>query len=198
MHFFRRKEVLIIAGIGIVCFFPGCAKAPATELAAAKAAVKAAQDAEADKYMANNFLNLQKALEAAEAEVAKQNKSLFLARKYTRATELLTKTTQFATELQNEAPKAKEAAVAQVNENLGLVKGILQETADDIKKASRSKDKKSIIAELKADLSSADSVAALAAAEFKAGNVLKASDNLAEVQKLVKKITDALNPKPEM
>ncbi len=197
MRFFTRKVSLIIAGTCIVYLFSGCAKAPDAELAAVRAAVKAAQDAEADKYMARNFENLQKALAAVETEMANQKKALFINRKYKKAKDLLEKTLKFATEVTNEAPKVKGNMIAQVKENLGLVKGMLQETADDIKKASRVADKKAFIPELKADLSAADSAAARAAADFEAGNVIKAADGLAEFQRLIKKITDTLKPKTE-
>lgn len=45
----------IIAITSVVYGFSGCAKAPEAELAAAKAAIKAAQDVEADKYMTKKF-----------------------------------------------------------------------------------------------------------------------------------------------
>ena len=70
---------------------------------------------------------------------------------------------------------------------------MLKETANDIKKASRSKDK-NLIAELKSDLSAADSAAVRAKAEYEAGNVLGASEHLATVQSYIKKITDTLKP----
>ncbi|MBN1307608.1 MAG: hypothetical protein JXA18_06815 [Chitinispirillaceae bacterium] len=196
MRFVQRTVCLIIAGAWSVCFFSGCAKAPDAELAAAREAVKAALDVEADKYMAKNFQNVQRALETAEAEIAKQKQSFFLTRKYKRVTEMLEKTVELATEIKNETPKIKEDMVAQVKENLGLVKGMLQETANDIKKAPRSTDK-SVIAELKADLNVADSAAIRAAADFEAGHILGASENLDEVQRLMKKITDTLKPKTE-
>ena len=196
MSSFSRKVNLIIAGTCIISFFPGCSKAPDAELAAARAALKAAQDVEADKYMSRNFENLQKAMQAAETEIAKQNSSSFLKRKYKRSTQQLIKITELATEIKNEAPKAKEAITAQVKENLGLVKGILQETANDIKKASRGKEK-SVIEELKADLSAADSAAVRAVAAFASGNILTASEDLDNVQSLIKKITDTLKPSTE-
>ncbi len=197
MRLFSRKLTLIIAGTCVVYLFSGCAKAPDAELAAAKAALKAAQDAEADKYMAKNFQNIQKVVEEAEKEINKQKASFILTRKYTRVTKLLTNATTIAKEITGEAPKAKENIVAQVKENLTLSKSMLAETAEDIKKASRSKDKKKLVPDLKAVLSSADSTAARAAAEYEAGDVLKASESLANVQTLIKQITDQLNVKPE-
>jgi hypothetical protein len=197
MRFLPYKLSLIITGTTALFMLTGCAKAPEAELAAARAAVKAAKDAGADIYMSKNFQNIQKALENAESEVALQEQSFPLMRKYKRSTMLLQKVTSLATEISNETPKIKEGVISQVKENLGLVKGMLLETADDIKKASRSKKDKALIEELKADLASAESASARAAEEFAAGNALKASESLSEVQQLIKKITDTLKPKTE-
>lgn len=192
----KSKVSLIIAGTCIVYLFSGCAKAPDAELAAAQAAVKAAKDAEADKYMTKNFNNVQKALESSEAEIAKQKSAFFLTRKYTRVTKTLQNVTKVATEIAADAPKAKENIVGQVKENLTLVNGMLKETANDIKKTSRGKDK-NVVAELKATLCTAESTAVIAAKNFEAGDVLKASDDLTTVQGLIKRITDQLNVKPD-
>jgi hypothetical protein len=193
MRSFRRQVTLFVAGVSILFSFSGCSKEPTAELAAAKAALKAAQDVEADKYMAKNFQNMKKALENAEGEIALQKSKFILNRKYKIVTQNLVKITEVATEIKNEAPKAREATIAQVKENLGLVDGMLKETANDIKKPSRSKDK-NLIAELKSDLSAADSAAVRAKAEYEAGNVLGASEHLATVQSYIKKITDTLKP----
>jgi hypothetical protein len=196
MGFFRRNVNLIITGTCVFSFLTGCAKAPDAELEAARAAFKAAQDAGAEKYMNKNYLNLQKAMETTEMEIAKQKGKFILNQKYKRSKDLLDKTTKLAKEIAEEAPKIKEQTEAQVKENLSLVKGMLAETANDIKKASRSKSK-AIIESLKGDLSMADSAAARAQANFAAGDALKAADDLSEVQLYVKKITDALKPPKE-
>lgn len=182
---------MILAGICILYLFSGCAKAPDQELVAARAAFKSAQDAEADKYMVNNFQNVKKALEAAEAEITLQD-GKFIGRNYTKAKQYLKNATDLATEITAEAPKAKEAMISQIKENLQLSKSMLKETAKEIKAASRSKGKK-IIAEMKANLSAAESAAVQAAADFDAGNIQSASEKLGQVQRLVKKITDSLS-----
>jgi len=146
--------------------------------------------------MTKNFQNVTNALAKAEEQMAVQKKSFFLTRKYKRITEMLKKTEELATEIKNEAPKKKDEIVTQVKENLSLVDGMLKETAEDIKKSSRKQDK-AVIEELKGYLSEADSAAALATANFKAGEVLKASEALETVQMLINKITGTLKPKSE-
>ena len=196
MRFSQLQVSLIIAGVSVGCLFSGCSKAPYDKLAAAKEAIKAAKEVEADKYMSRNFQNVQKALEMAEEEMAKQQQVFFPLRKYKRITEMLEKTITLATEIKNEAPKVKADMIAQVKENLGLVKGMLEATAKDIRKAPRSTGKE-VIAELKGDLANAEEFAAKAAEAFDKNDVFGASENLSEVQRLMKKITDTLKPKEE-
>ncbi len=198
MRLFSRKVNLIIAGTCVAYLFCGCAKAPDAELAAAKAALKAAQDVEADKFMAKNFQNVQKVVEEAEKEIAKQKSEFFLTRKYTRVTKLLETATEITKEITADAPKAKENIVAQVKENLALTKTMVRDTENDLKKASKLKNRKSLVPDLKIELRAADSIATLAAAEFEAGDVLKASKSLDEFQAQIKRITDLLKGPSEM
>lgn len=198
MRLFSRKVNLIVAGICVAFLFCGCQKAPDAELAEAKAALKAAQDVEADKYMSKNFQNVQRVIEEAEKEIAKQKSVFILTRKYTRVTKLLKNATDIAKEITADAPKAKENIVAQVKENLTLAKSMLKETEDDLKKASKLKDKKKMVPELRIDLSAADSIAARAAVEFESGDVLKAAESLDNFQAQIKKITDQLKGQPDM
>ncbi len=177
--------------LSLIYFSFGCSKAPHEELNSAKAAVEAARDMEADKYLANNFQNLLKALEAAEKEIAKQKKTFFVSRKYSGAKQLLRKTTDLALELKNEAPRAKKEMADVVEENLPIVRDLLKLTDNNIKKASRFKSRQ-IIAALKSDLSSAESITDSAVADFEAGNIFKASRRLDTVQITVTKITDIL------
>jgi len=122
----------------------------------------------------------------------------FLTRKYTRVTKLLKSATDIAKEIAVDAPKAKENIVAQVKENLALTKSMLNETENDLKKASKLKSKKSLVPDLKNELKVADSIATDAAAEFEAGDVLKASKSLDEFQASIKSITDQLKGQPDM
>jgi hypothetical protein len=196
MRSLKRTATVIIAGTCLLSSLSGCSKKPDAELAAAKAAVQAAKDAGAEIYMSKNYQNIQKALENAELEIAKQESKFVMSRKYKRATELLTKTASLANEIAGEAPKLKEAAIAQVKDNLSVVDGMLKETANDIKKCARQKDK-AVIEELKADLANAEAAAARASSEFNGGDAIKAAASLSEVQVLIKKITDTLKPPKE-
>lgn len=183
----------IIAVSCIVCgLFSGCAKSPDKELAETKAAIRAAIDAEADKYMAKNFQNVQKGMEAAEAEIAKQKNSFFLSRKYTNATQLLKKTTVLANDLSKEAPRAKQNMAETVRNNLSLSDELIKITSNNIKKSSVFKNKYLIVS-LKADLKAAEDAVDSAEAALKAGDIFAASNNMSRFQELITQITEKIS-----
>lgn len=192
MRSFHRLISVAVVGACILGFFSGCAKAPDQELAAAKAAIKAAQDAEADKYMPNNFQNIQNALSSAEAEIKLQNSAFVLSRNYGKAKQLLQNATDLATQVTSEAPGAKADMKAQIEEGLTSAQKMAKETRVDIRKAPRSKGKQ-VLAQMTVDLDAAESALAQAAADFAAGNILDARKKLSDAQKLLKKIFDQLS-----
>ncbi len=182
----------------IVCgLASGCAKAPDKELAEAKAAIKAATDAEADKYMAKNFQNVLKGLEAAEAEIAKQKNSFFLSRKYTYATQLLKKTTVLAKEITSEVPMTKQNMEETLRNNLSLADELIRITSNNIKKSSAFKNKY-LIAALKEDLKTAEKTAASASEALKAGNILGASNDYNRFHELITQITEKISSNSTM
>ncbi len=189
---FRRLITVAVAGACILGFFSGCAKAPDEELATTKAAIKAAQDAEADKYMPNSFQNLQKSLVSAEVEIKMQNSAFVLSRNYAKAKQLLQNTKDLATQITAEAPGAKADMKAQVEEGLASAQEAAKETRVDIRKARRSKSKQ-VLAQMAADLDAAESALAQATADFAAGNILDAREKFTDAQKLLKNIFDQLS-----
>ena len=192
MRSFYRLIPVVVAVACMSGFFSGCVKAPDQELAAAKAAIKAAQDVEADKYMPNNFLNIQNALASAEAEIKLQNSNFVLSRNYGKAKQYLRNTTELATQITAEAPGAKADLISQVKENLTSAQEMTKETRVDIRKAPRSKGKQ-VLAQMRTDLDAAEIALAQAAEEFEAGNFLGARDKLSDGQKLLKGIFDKLS-----
>lgn len=193
----KRSVCLLFAFTLTISLLSGCAKAPDAELEAAKAAIKAAQDVEADKYMAKNFQNILKALETSEAEIEKQNQTFFISRKYKTAITMLKKIKSVADELTAEAPKAKSDLIALVNENIPIAKENLVTSRKSVANAAKSKDKKAIVEELNAELSAADAILAAAIRDFESGDFLSASAGLTSVQSAVNKVTTTLKPKED-
>lgn len=193
MRSFFTPATSLIAAVFLAGMFSGCAKAPDQEYAAAKTAIEAARDVEADTYMPNNFANVQKAFQTAEDELALQNGKFALSRNYKKAIQLLSNVTTLATELKNDAPGKKEEITTDVENGLASVKKMAEETRVDIKKAPRGTFDKKAKAKMTEDLDAAESTLAQAATEFESGNIMDARQKLGEAQKLLKKIFDKLS-----
>jgi chromosome segregation ATPase len=102
----RKNQVFV--GVGLLlagALTIGCAKPPQQELDGAKAALAAAEQAEAPKYAADSWDKAQQAMNAVNAELEAQNAKFALFRSYTKAKQLIT-------EAVTAADAAKDAAVA--------------------------------------------------------------------------------------
>lgn len=192
MHSIHHSIPAAVAAALCVGLLSGCAQPPEKELAAAKAAVKAAREAEADRYMPRNFKNTRKALEAAETEIAIQNKEFFLSRNYEKARVLLKNATTLATEIAADVPGAKADMKARIEEGISKAHKMIKEMPADIRKARRTKGK-DVVRQMKADLESAKSALARAETEFTAGNILEADRHFDDTRRLIKGIVDQLS-----
>lgn len=94
-----------IAVLSLAFVLVACQKPPQVELDAAKQAVQAVRDAEAQKYAADQLAGVESAIQAAEAEIATQNEKFALFRNYDNAKKMLA-------EVGTKADAAKAAAVA--------------------------------------------------------------------------------------
>jgi hypothetical protein len=99
-NLFVGVMLLVVAVIAV-----GCAKPPQQEIDAAKAALKAAGDAEAPTYAANEWKAANDAQSAVNAELEAQQAKFALFRSYTKAKQLIA-------DAQNAANAAKQAGIA--------------------------------------------------------------------------------------
>jgi hypothetical protein len=191
-RFLYLLSVVAAAGACVVLFSAGCVKPPDQQLAAAKAAFKAAQDAEAGKYMANNFSNLKKAMEAAEEEVAVQMGKSGLSQNYSKAKVLLSGVIDLGNKIAAETPQAKVEMKKEIEQGLAASQEKAKEIRKDIKRAPKAKGKKTL-AEMASDLDKADKALFQAQAALAAGNIIDAGGKLSDAQGLLKKINDKLS-----
>jgi hypothetical protein len=99
-HVFVGVLLLISAVLAV-----GCAKPPQQDIDTAKAALTAAEQAEAPKYAAEAWDKAQQGMNAVNAELEAQQAKFALFRSYTKAKQLIV-------DAQNEANAAKDAAIA--------------------------------------------------------------------------------------
>ncbi len=173
----NRIALSLIAAIAVLAFVAGCAKAPdPARIDAVKAAVQAAKAAEADRYVPAMYNAANDSLNAALAEIEKQNAKFALFRKYGVATHLL----QVAEEKAKEAAQAAEVKKEEVkNEATGLIQQGTDAVAQVKKlfaKAPRGKEGRQALELIKGDITTVENTLAEATAAMDKGDYLTARD----------------------
>lgn len=121
----RKLAVLGVAVLTLVVA-AGCAKPPQQEIDALKAALTAAEQAEAPKYAADAWNGAQQAMNAVNAEVEAQANKFALFRSYTKTKELIAAANQSAEAAKQAATAGKEAAMNAANEALAAARTSLE------------------------------------------------------------------------
>jgi len=121
----RKLAVLGVAALTLVVA-AGCAKPPQQEIDALKAAMTAAEQAEAPKYAADAWSGAQQAMNAVNAEVEAQANKFALFRSYTKTKELIAAANQSAEAAQQAGVAGKEAAMNAANEALAGAQASLE------------------------------------------------------------------------
>jgi len=150
-----KSTLKVLALAVLVTFvFTSCAKQPTQLMDQAKAAVQAVETAKGNIYAKDELNKLKGDLQAALDEVTAQSKKFF--KKYSHATEMLTKVVTDADAVKaqipgriDEAKKAAEAAVNDAKAGYDKAKALLE-------KAPKGKGTKADIEAMKADLAGLD------------------------------------------
>ncbi len=174
----RTRIVLsLVAAVAVLALVGGCAKAPdQARIDAVKAALQAAKTAEADRYVPQQYNAASDSLNAAMAEIEKQNSKFALFRKYAVASRLL----QAAEE---KAKEAEQAAIAKKEEVKNEATGLIQQVTEAVKetkkllaKAPRGKEGRQALELIENDINVVDNTIAEATAAMDKGDYLTARD----------------------
>lgn len=113
----KKNILLSLVALFAVLFVTGCAKPPQQEIEAAQTALAAAEQAEANLYVADLFTAAQDSFAAAQAAIEAENGKSSFSRSYDRAAALLAFASQTAAEAQAQVETKKEE-VRVANETL--------------------------------------------------------------------------------
>jgi hypothetical protein len=176
--------LLLVAGFGL----SACSTPPDQELEAAQGALLAADEAEADIYLAEQFSAAEDSLAAARTEIDTQSQASALGRSYTRARALLAYVTETAGTLQTLAPEAIETTRIEADSLIAEAGRILASAESLAPKAPRA-----TLASIQAERGSAyaalnDAMAAHSAGSYKAARDL-ATDAVAKASVILEQLT---------
>ncbi len=189
----RKYFILGLGVILMLALVSGCAKAPQESVDTAKAAVDAAKQAEADRYLADEFKAAQDSLNAALAEIETQNSKFALTRNYNKAAALL----ESATTLANSAAANVEAKKDEVKKEAEQLQADLQTALTDakalLKKAPKGKEGREALDAIKNELTTIETSMTEVPALIDSGDFLGAKDKLTAWLQKVNQIKDELN-----
>ena len=171
----RTIASILVAGLA-VAFMAGCAKAPEQEVAAAKSAIEAAKSAEADRYAAPEFTAAQDSLNAAMAEIEKQNSAFPLSRNYDHARKALTAVATAASAAQTNAVAAKEKVKIEADSAIAQTKVAIEDARGLLKKAPKGKEGKEALEAISNEISLVDSSLVEASTLVSSGDFMGARD----------------------
>lgn len=147
-----RRTSTVIMMLFLTVLLVGCAKAPQEDIDAAKAAVQAAKDAQADKYAAADLQAAEDSWNQANTEVETQNAKFALFRSYDKAKELLTQTKAAGEKATSSAVAGKEAAKKDAEESLAAAQTATAAAKVILTKAPKGKDTKAEIEAMTTDV----------------------------------------------
>lgn len=154
----------------------GCAKAPQEAIDAAKAALEAAKSMEADRYAAEQFTAAQDTLDAALAEIDKQNGKFALTRSYGSAAKLLASATTTANAAKDAAVANKAKMQAEAQQLLADAQAAITAGKALLKKAPRGKESRAAIEAMQTDMTSIETMLSEANTAMSNGDYLTARD----------------------
>jgi hypothetical protein len=182
----KRWQLALLAGVMLLAI--GCSKKPEMEIAAAGAAMTAAETAEAQDYAPAALQTVRDTMTAAQQELATQDAKMALMRKYDRAKELYITAARLAEEAGTQAQMEKERIRAEVEAELVSTRAAVDALTAKIAAAPKGKDNKADLELMKAEAASMVASLDEAAGLQTAGKYLQAQSKVKAVSTRVGEI----------
>lgn len=189
----RKYFMLSLGVVLMLALVSGCAKAPQEAVDAAKAALETAKQAEADRYLADEFKAAQDSLNAALAEIETQNSKFALTRNYDKAAKLLEAATSLANSANSKVAAKKDEVKAQAEQLMGDLQKGLTDAKALLKKAPKGKEGREALEAIQSELTTVETSLTEVTTLLTNGDFLSAKDKLTAGLQKVQQITDELN-----
>lgn len=146
------RMLFVVAALAATLFVSGCAKEPATEIEAARAALQEASAAEAAQYAPEALAEAQQKMEELETELQTQSKKFALTRNYDAAKQLAAAVSSEGTQTAAEARTNKKQVMDEATVALQEAKASLEAAMTEIANAPTGKGTEVDIEVMKQDL----------------------------------------------
>jgi len=168
----KNKFFMGLAAIAMVAFLSGCGKYPQADVDAANSAITAAQTAEANVYVPDEFKNLQDSMNVVLANAEAQRSKIF--KNFGTVEVELAKTVTLADKVKADAVAKKEDVRKEGETLLNDIKNVIAENGKLIPKLPRGKEGAAVIEQMKADLTTLDASVSEAQGLYDKGSYMDA------------------------
>jgi hypothetical protein len=172
----RKTLLTLVSIVAVVALVSGCAKPPQADIDSAKQALDMAAQAEAPKYAAAEFNTAKGSLDAAMAEVEKQNGKFILFRNYGEAKKQLATALTDAGTAKSTSDTNKEMIRQEANNLLGQAQAALTEAKGLMEKAPKGKEGKAALEAISADLTAVEASLGQVTTSLNGGDFMGARD----------------------
>lgn len=176
----KNKVLFGLATLAIVAMLSSCGKVPQAEIDAVNVAIAAAQAAEANVYLPDEFAAVQDSMNAITATIEVQKSKLF--RNFGTAKEQLAATLAQANQLAANVAGKKEEVRKEAEGIIAAIKSVTEENARLVVKLPRGKEGAAVIEAIKADIATIDSSVAEAQGLFDKGAFMDALNKVKAAQ----------------
>ncbi len=177
----------------------GCSKAPQQAVDAAKTALEAAKQVEADRYLADEFKAAQDSLNAGLAEIEAQNSKFALSRNYGNATKLLEAATNSFNLIASKVEAKKEEVRTEAQQMFIDLQNGLKEAKDLLKKAPKGKEGREVLDAIQGELTTVENSLVEVTELMNNGDFMSAKDKLTaglqKVNSIKEELTQAIAKK---
>jgi hypothetical protein len=187
------KKGLLVSSVVVCVLLGGCAKAPDQAVAAAKTGLQAAQTAEAAQYAAIEYAAVVDSLNAALAEIEKQNSAFPLVRNYTKAQAMLTAVTALTATVQQKVIAEKEKIKVEAETAIARLSTAIADAKALVPAAPRGKNAKAAAEAVSAGITLVEASAQEAAAAAASGDFEDAGEKASAALIKINTIIEALN-----
>jgi hypothetical protein len=150
----KNKVLMGLAALTMVAFLASCGKVPQEKVDATKAAITAAQTAEAAVYVPGEFAAVQDSMKAIDAAIEVQNSKLF--KKFGPIEIKLDETLAAANKVAADAAVKKEEVKKEVETLMTGIKAVIEENTTLMKKAPRGKEGAAVLEQMKTEMATID------------------------------------------
>lgn len=187
----KNKVLLGFAALAMVAFLSSCGKVPQEKIDAANAAIDSAKMAEADVYVAADFVAIQDSMNAVMADIEVQKSKLF--KKFGPASEKLDRILETAKQVKANAITKKEEVKVEVEGLMTEVTTLLEENTKLMKKAPRGKEGAAVLEQIKTEMTAIEASVAEAKGMYDAGKYMDASNKIKAAKDSATRINTELN-----